>query len=306
MRYNIYIIIFLINQYKVRNMKTYLLKFLILAFLGICLVKQVYPQSRVSDSTLHPYSVNYWVSGTICVVGLYTNFIGIPKTLYKAEVTDTELLSLNKGILNGIDRWAVNQDPSQKDKYGNYSNYTLSAIVVLPALMLFDKGMRQDWLDLFIMYTEAISITSNIFEWSFLGPTFQNRFRPVTYYTQLPDAVRKDGNNRNSFYSGHVATVATTTFFMVKVYSDYHPEIGNNKYWLYGAATVPALIEGYLRVKALKHFPSDVMVGLGLGALVGIVIPEFHLLKDKKVTLGLYSSPDAVGIALNWQPNILK
>lgn len=38
---------------------------------------------------------------------------------------------------------------------------------------------------------------------SWLGPTAHDRFRPLTYYTQLPLAARMDGGNRNSFYSGY-------------------------------------------------------------------------------------------------------
>jgi membrane-associated phospholipid phosphatase len=63
---------------------------------------------------------------------------------------------------------------------------------------------------------------------------------------------------------------------------------------------------GYFRVKGLRHFPSDVMVGLGVGALCGIIIPELHRWQDKNISLGLYSSSEATGIAIKWQPNFLK
>jgi membrane-associated phospholipid phosphatase len=86
----------------------------------------------------------------------------------------------------------------------------------------------------------------------------------------------------------------------VKVYSDYHPEIGNNKYLLYGAALIPPLLVGYFRMKALMHFPSDVMVGLGVGALCGILIPEFHRLKDKKISFEVWASACSTGIGLKW------
>jgi membrane-associated phospholipid phosphatase len=78
------------------------------------------------------------------------------------------------------------------------------------------------------------------------------------------------------------------------------------KYLLYGAAAIPPLFEGYLRMKALFHFPSDIFVGFGIGALCGILIPEFHRIKIENVSLGLYSSPEGTGINLKWQPNFLK
>ncbi len=287
-------------------MKTHRRRFIILAFFGICLAQQLYPQSSASDSSFHPYHVNYWVTGTLIGVGLTTNYLGVTRVFGKEELSPLEIQALNKGIVNGIDSWAFKQDPSRMDAFAKYSDYTVAATVVLPVLLLFDKQIRQDWFDVLLMYVETMSITPNIYEWSPLGVTFQNRIRPLAYYDQLTYDQRKSGNNRNSFYSGHVAVVAASTFFMAKVYSDYHPGIGDNKYLLYGAATIPPLILGYFRVKALQHFPSDVMVGIGVGALCGIIIPELHRLQDKNISLGLYSSSEGTGIAIRWQPNFLK
>jgi membrane-associated phospholipid phosphatase len=287
-------------------MKTYRRTVIILAFLGICLVQQAYPQSSARDSLFHPYHVNYWVTGTIVGVGLSTNYLGVARVFHKEELSRLEIQALNKGIINSIDSWALKQDPSKMDAFAKYSDYAVVSTVVLPAFLMFDKQIRQDWLDVLLMYMETMSITPNIYEWSPLGVTFQNRIRPVAYYDQLTYDQRKSGDNRNSFYSGHVAVVAASTFFMAKVYSDYNPGIGDNKYLLYGAATIPPLIMGYFRVKGLRHFPSDVMVGLGVGALCGIVIPELHRFQDKNISLGLYSSSEGTGIAIRWQPNFLK
>jgi membrane-associated phospholipid phosphatase len=287
-------------------MKTYRRRFIILAFLGICLAQQVYPQSSASDSSFHPYHVNYWVTWTVIGVGLSANYIGEGLVFHKEELSRLEIQALNKDIINGIDSWAFEQDPSKKDVFANYSNYILASTVVLPVFLMFDKQIRQDWFDVLLMYVETMSITPNIYEWSPLGVTFQNRIRPIAYYDQLTYDQRKSANNRNSFYSGHTAVVAASSFFMAKIYCDYNPGIGDNKYLLYGAAMIPPLIEGYYRVKAIAHFPSDVLVGLGVGALCGIIIPELHRFQDKNISLGLYSSSLATGIAIKWQPDFLK
>jgi membrane-associated phospholipid phosphatase len=291
---------------KGKKMNSKKLKYLIYIVLGILIVIPIQSQTQSSDSTFHPYHVNYWVTGAIIGIGMTTNYLGIPKILHKTDLTSVELQGLNRDVLNSFDRWALRQDPLQRDNYAKYSDYTLTTIVVLPATLLFDKQIRKDWGDLLLMYGEVISITSNIYEWSFLGPTFINRFRPVTYYTQLTNSQRETGNNRNSFYSGHVASASAATFFMAKVLSDYNPQIGDNKYFLYGAAAVPPLILSYLRVKSLQHFPSDCMVGLGVGALCGIVIPELHRVQVKDLKLGLFTNPEATGITMNWQPEFLK
>jgi hypothetical protein len=291
---------------KKSNNQFNLFSFVVYSVTVIGLVKPTYSQSSVSDSSFHPFNVNYWVSGSICGLGAVANILGIPESQNKAEVSLSEIQALNKSDINGIDSWALRQDPSKIAAYENYSDYALVSSVVLPGFLMFDKQIRQDWFDMALMYAETMSITTNIYEWSFLGPAFQNKLRPVTYYDQLTYDQRKSGDNRNSFYSGHVATAAAATFFMVKVYSDYNPGIGDNRYLLYGAATIPPLILGYFRVKGLKHFPSDVMVGLGTGALCGIIIPEFHRIRNENISLGLYSSFVGTGISLKWQPDFLE
>jgi hypothetical protein len=287
-------------------MKTYRRRYIFLAFWSICLAQQVYPQAPASDSSFHPYHVNYWVTGTIIGVGLSANYFGTDMVFQKKELSPLEIQALNKDIFAGIDRWALEQDPSRMDVFAKYSDYGVAVSVVLPVFLMLDKQIKQDWFDVLLMYVETMSITPNIYEWSPLGVNFQNRIRPIAYYDQLTYDEKKSANNRNSFYSGHDAVVTASTFFMAKVYSDYHPEIGNNKYLLYGAALIPPLIEGYFRVKSLAHFPSDVMVGMGVGALCGIMIPELHRFQDKNISLGLYSSSVATGIAITWQPNFLK
>ena len=89
---------------------------------------------------------------------------------------------------------------------------------------------------------------------------------------------------------------------MVKVYADHHPELGRKKYLLYGLASVPPLIEGWLRMKALAHFPTDIMVGYMIGATVGVVVPELHKFKDRKFHLGLTPTPVGPGLCLKWNP----
>jgi len=281
-------------------------KFILLAFLWLCLIKQAYPHSPPGDSSFHPYRVNYWVTGSIIGVGAVANYFGTKYILSKEEVSLIEMEALNESIINSLDAWALSQNPSKIDVYGLYSDITMITAIVLPVSLLFDKKIRHDWLDLLLMYMEVMSITTNIYEWSFFGPTFQNRLRPVCYYDQLPYDERKSGDNRNSFYSGHVATVAASSFFMTKVYCDYHPEICNKKYLLYAAATIPPVLLGYFRVKALRHFPSDVLVGTVIGALCGILIPEIHRFRSKKISLGLYSSPEATGLSMKWELDYRK
>jgi len=80
----------------------------------------------------------------------------------------------------------------------------------------------------------------------------------------------------DSFFSGHVSLTASATFFMAKVFSDYHPQLGAKKWLLYTAALVPPALVGYGRYRGLMHFPSDILLGFTIGATVGILVPHLH------------------------------
>ena len=268
---------------------------------------------KINDSTVKAvkkekikrYKVNYWVTGSIIAVGMVSDYFAIGRLKGKPSMSDEDLAFWNseaqKDLINSIDQWALKQDPSQMTLYKDISDYGQTLTFLLPSLLIIDKKIRKDWLDLLLMYVEGHTITFTFYNYSPLGPTFQNRWRPIIYYPEIDLDERKSGHNLNSFYSGHTASTAYSTFFMAKVYSDYHPELKAKKYLLYLAACVPPFIVGYARVKALAHFPSDVAVGFGLGAIIGIVLPELHKnRKFKNFSLGMFESPYGMGLTVGW------
>ncbi len=108
------------------------------------------------------------------------------------------------------------------------------------------------------------------------------RARPVAYYDDVPMSERTARGNTDSFFSGHTSVTATASFFMAKVISDYHPELGAKKWLLFTAALIPPAFVGYYRYRGLRHFPTDVMMGTAVGAAVGILVPHLHKITNKK------------------------
>ena len=259
-------------------------------------------QQKARASSVHLYRVNGWTTGAFCVVASAANVYAIPNLIKgKPELTYQEIQGLNRDAVPWFDRWALQQDPSKRPMYMKTADYVLPGIILTPAILGFDKKVRKDWARILLMYYEMHSITFSIYNYSFFGPTFQNKYRPVEYYTQLPKEDRIGGNNRNSMYSGHVATAVGSTFFLVKVYCDYHPEIKQKKYLLYALATVPGFAMAYLRVEGLEHFPSDCMIGMTIGAVCGILVPEVHRFKNDKIMLGMSTSPTGgAGLSMLW------
>lgn len=252
----------------------------------------------------HIYKMNYWISGGFSAAATVANIYAIPNVIKsKVDLTDAELAALTARQHNGFDEWALNQDPSQRDVHYKNSDIMMPAVVASTFALGFDKSIRRDWLRIFVMYYETHAVTFSLYNFSPFGPAFQNKVRPYSYYDEHFTAdQRRGGNQRNSLYSGHTATTAAATFFAAKVYSDYHPEIGRKKHLLYGLASVPPLIEGYLRMKALAHFPSDILVGYVIGATCGVAVPALHRFRDKGLQLGLTGTPAGPGFSLTWQP----
>ena len=227
------------NMRKRSNRRFERFTFIITSLIILGLAKPIYTQSSESDSSFHPYHVNYLVTGGIIIAGVAAEKIGI-SWIDKSPISVTELQALDRNNLNVIDRWAFNFNASNMEDYVTLSDQVLSGVVLLPVLTMIDSNIRKDWLDVIMMYLETITLSNNMYLYSPFGPTFQNRMRPVVYYDELGEnEIRTRGANRNSFYSGHVASAATASFFTAKVYCDYHPELGWAKYLVYGAASIP-------------------------------------------------------------------
>jgi membrane-associated phospholipid phosphatase len=248
------------------------------------------------------YHVNKLTGSLIIVGGLASDYPAIGRIKGKGDIPIAELNTLNPNLLSSLDQWALHQNSDNYLGYSKLSDEVEPPIfVIIPALLALDKKIRKDWFDLLFMYCEGHVVTFTFYNYSWLGPTFQNRYRPITYYTNLPLGDRTVGNNRNSAYSGHTASVAFTSFFVAKVYCDYHPDLCfGSKLLIYTAALVPPVAMGYLRVLAIAHFPSDDMTGLTVGALVGIILPELHKFNYKGATLGMINVPGANELSVCW------
>lgn len=240
----------------------------------------LFSNGQVLDSSLKKYnkpSVGYKLCPGFDVPmiaggGLWTLY-GFNKINNRDTIPASEILILNKENVESFDRNATN---NYNRNALNVSNYLFYGSMPLPMLMLFDKKMRHDGVKIALLYLEAQAITGTIYT---IAAMKANRFKPYTYNPNVPMDKRTSGEARNSFYAGHVAFVGTSTFFMAKAWSDYHPEM-RNKWMLYALASGLTATTGIMQIKAGEHFPSDVIVGAILGPVVGVLVPHFH--RNKK------------------------
>ncbi|NJB87615.1 membrane-associated phospholipid phosphatase [Lewinella marina] len=214
------------------------------------------------------------LGGLAVMVGATT---GIDALRSKEEISDETLQRLQTMEVGRLDRWGLEQDALKRFKSEEASDYFFNGSVLLPLTLFVNRKFRKDWLDISVLYLEAHALSAATYAFSPLGPLFIDRYRPVAYYDELSYEDRQAGNNRNSFFSGHVSTTAVGTFFFTKVLSDYNPQwTAGHRAIAFTLASLPPAFVAVQRVRALKHFPTDTVVGLGVGAFFGVMVPHIH------------------------------
>jgi membrane-associated phospholipid phosphatase len=221
------------------------------------------------------YKFNYRVEVPVTIVGAGItgiNFAGISK---KSGSTEALIDSLNKANIPWFDRWTVHEYSKSWDQ-ASYIPFYLA--IPLPLLSLADKNMRKDFWKIGYLYIEALTATGILYS---TAVNLTNRRRPFTYNKNSPIDLAVQSNAKKSFFAGHVALVATSSFFMAKVYSQYYPD-SKLKWVFYGGAGVMTAATAVMRNLAGMHFLSDVLLGAGVGMLSGILVPGLHKIKPGK------------------------
>ncbi len=228
------------------------------------------------------YRVKNIIDIPVTVATVAYSIYGMGVIYNRDPVPQSEVLALQKSNINKFDRpIADNYD----EKARKLSDKFFYGSMPAPLLLLLDKKIRKDAGKVGLLFLEAMGTTGTIYTTAAMSA---NRFRPYAYNPNVDIAKRTRGGARNSFYAGHPSVVATSTFFMAKVYSDYHPEM-RNKWILFTLAGAATATTGFLRLKAGQHFRSDVLTGVTLGTLSGILIPQLHKNKDmSKAILSVY------------------
>ncbi len=215
------------------------------------------------------YRLKYAIDVPIVVAGgLWTNYAF--SVIYKKKRTpEAVILGLDRNNIPAFDRWVTY---NHNDKLDKVSYIPFYAVMPLPLVLLADRRISRDAGRVGLLYLEAFAITGVLYSGS---AYFVDRFRPDVYRTDLTMDYRTNGNYRNSFFGGHIAVIATSTFFVSKVYADYHPH-SPWKWVFYGASAASTAAMGYMRLQAGKHFLSDVLLGAAVGIGSGILVPQVH------------------------------
>jgi membrane-associated phospholipid phosphatase len=208
------------------------------------------------------------------------------------------IIQLDANDVNRFDRSATWQDAGFAPTARTISDVTMGISQAMPFFLFLDREIRKEWGGVLTLIFQTQAITGNLYSWG--GAVHVDRIRPMAYNEDVAWEKKTEARNKNAFYSGHTSMSASACFFSAKVFCDFHPELGNKKYLVYTLAAAPAVTTGFLRYKGLKHFPTDVITGLIVGAGVGILIPQLHKRTGSNLTVVPFTGR-VNGMALTYQ-----
>jgi membrane-associated phospholipid phosphatase len=205
----------------------------------------------------------------IILIGTGWSGYALTKIYNKNPSSLQQIQDLNIQNISGFNRWAATE---YSKKAADLSNFFFYGAMPLPLLLLADKQVRDNIGTVSTLFLESISITGLLYTGSVY---FVDKYRPLAYNPNVSLDLKIRGGAKNSFFAGHVALVGTCSFFIASIYAGYHPE-SHIRWVYYTAASAATLATAYLRYKGGQHFPSDILLGVGIGTLTGILVPSLH------------------------------
>lgn len=194
--------------------------------------------------------------------------------------------------LIGIDRGAVTQtpDPSASAR----STVGLGVAIAYAALDPVLSGLRehsvQTGLADAFMYAETVSFTLAM---TSVVKMAVRRPRPIAYieanaHKDDPDYSNSSTDSALSFFSGHAAM--TAAIGSTATYLAFARSPHSVRPWITLLAGVGlTTFVSVERVRAGKHFPTDVIAGSIAGAGIGLVVPHLHRtdeIKQRRIWVG--------------------
>lgn len=240
-----------------------------------------------------PYKTGFVKDGITILATVGTTLVGYSLIKNKHDLTMEELATKTKSSLPFFDRFVAGNysDKANKD---SYILFDASYAIPVAAALISGKE-RSKFGQIMVMYLETVGITGALYT---LTAGLVYRSRPFVYGDKAPLEKRLDKGGQRSFYGGHVATTAATTFFTAKVFQDFNPDSRLTAY-LYTGASALTVLMGYLRIKSGYHFLSDCVLSGAIGAVTGIVVPQLHKKKSfKTVSITPFYQWDAKGLSI--------
>lgn len=207
-------------------------------------------------------------------IGIVVGGLGLTGGAYLWEkklspLDASQIAALNRNEVPKFDRIATYQwHPTAKWQ----SDALLFGSLLAPLSLMANKDLRKDWQIIGLLGLETFVVNVGITN---MVKNAAHRTRPFVYNENAPMDIKMKKDARLSFFSGHTSTVSSLSFFAAQAFTDYHPQ-SKALPFVWGTAVALPALTGYLRVRAGKHFPTDVLTGYLIGAAIGVIVPRLH------------------------------
>lgn len=243
----------------IRLLTTQLLLFLLLFATSL---QAQFEVPRPYDGEKDPHGLLLGLGG-----GLTTVSIMLDRRVSPLNDEDLTLLTIDRVF--PIDRYSTRH---LSPTLAHITDRLVLATVASPFLLLMDRNGRSNAGEAGLILFEGALINSGLVN---LTKVLVQRPRPFLFNNQTPLEMKLEKNARYSFFSGHTSSAAYFAFATAQMYSDLYPD-SNAKPYVWATAALIPVITGYGRMRAGRHYFTDVLVGLAIGATVGIVVPSLH------------------------------
>lgn len=236
----------------------------------ISLLVLVAPHAPVSAQVSYPYQLDGTKDGII--LGTSISLLTFAELKYKKiqPLSYEELSQLNRDDIWAIDRPATFNRSLMAKKWSDGLLYSSLA----PPLSVVFSGPKDGIGRSSVLLLETLLVNTAITDFT---KVLVRRKRPYLY-NEFTEAKKKlSKKSRMSFFSGHTSTVTAMYFLSAKLFEDYNPDSRYRSTVWTTAVLIPATT-GLLRVKAGKHYFTDVLTGFLVGGAIGYLIPEIHKL----------------------------
>ncbi|MFZ1693542.1 MAG: phosphatase PAP2 family protein [Flavobacteriales bacterium] len=177
--------------------------------------------------------------------------------------------AINLERVPAIDRWSTRQWHPRAHRASNV--LFLGAITASFAGGFVLQGDQRPF-DAAAITAESFLLCSGL---TSVAKELVRRPRPYRFNPDVPAVLHHPREDFVSFWSGHAANTAAVSFTMAALVQHSNASHGVKAAVWAGAVAAPIGM-GYLRMRAGKHFLTDVLTGAIVGAAVGLAVPYFH------------------------------
>lgn len=228
--------------------------------------------ARADDEKTPAYELSWGVDAPALIL---TTSLAAGFVVRNETVRQTCVPNCDRANVNWFDRWTAGRYDKHWDVFSNI--FEGVAIGLGPVVLVADQGLKAGLVDALVVLEAVGGATAT----QVLASYAVVRPRPSDYGTEVPLEKRMEPSNTRSFFSGHVSSsVSSTVAGSVTYFRLGRPKMA---YLLLGIGGASSVMVGVSRMMAGAHFPSDCLIGAGVGAAFGILLPAAHAVPMKLV-----------------------